>query len=218
MDVTVARVGAARGLRGEVRLDVRTDSPRTRFVPGAVLRTEPPTAGPLTIRQVREERGSWYVTFAEALDRTAVEALRGVALVDTSTEGEHDAWYPHELVGLVAELGDGTVLGRVEGLEHAPAHDLLVLRERTGERTLVPFVHAIVPVVDVPRGRVVLDPPGGLLAQLGSPDEEPGDVESADDGTPDDVEVDGGEDQGGEDREGDGASAGGSAEGDGGMS
>jgi 16S rRNA processing protein RimM len=56
------------------------------------------------------------------------------------------------------------VLGEVVGLEHLPAHDLLVVREPDGARTLVPFVEAIVPVVDVPGGRVVLDPPGGLLA------------------------------------------------------
>jgi 16S rRNA processing protein RimM len=52
----------------------------------------------------------------------------------------------------------------VIGLEHLPAHDVLVVRETGGARTLVPFVRAIVPVVDVPGGRVVIDPPGGLLA------------------------------------------------------
>ena len=59
---------------------------------------------------------------------------------------------------------DGTLLGEIIGLEHLPAHDSLVLREPSGARTLVPFVRAIVPVVDVPGGRVVIDPPGGLLA------------------------------------------------------
>ncbi len=179
MDVTVARIGAARGLRGEVRLDLRTDSPRARLGVGTVLHTDPPEAGPLTVRGVREERGAWFVTFAEALDRAAAEALRGVALLAESDDGEEDAWYPHELAGLAAVLPDGTPLGRIEGLEHAPAHDLLVLREVTGQRTLIPFVHAIVPVVDVEGGRVVLTPPGGLLASLGPADD---DVESGDEG------------------------------------
>lgn len=171
MLLTIARIGAARGLRGEVRLDVRTDAPERRLAVGTVLATDPSEAGPLTIARLRPDGGAWYATFAEAGDRAAAELLRGVLLVGPPTEPEDDAWYPHELVGLAAELADGTPVGCVEGLEHFPAHDVLVVREPTGERTLVPFVRAIVPVVDVPGGRVVLDPPGGLLARSVSRDD-----------------------------------------------
>jgi 16S rRNA processing protein RimM len=169
MLLTVARIGRAHGLRGEVALDLRTDDPAARLAVGTVLPTEPADRGPLTVAGTREQQGRWYVTFAEATDRTGAEALRGVDLVvdvtgDTSDDDDEDAWYPHELVGLRAEHVDGRVLGEVLGLEHLPAHDSLVLREPDGSRTLVPFVRAIVPVVDVPGGRVVLDPPGGLLA------------------------------------------------------
>lgn len=172
MLLTVARIGRAHGLRGEVALDLRTDDPRTRLADGAVLATEPSEAGPLTVQRTRTQQSRWFVTFAEAADRTAAEALRGVVLVvdsdqDTAAadDDEPDAWYPHELAGLRAEhAADGRTLGEVIGLEHLPAHDVLVLREPDGARTLVPFVHAIVPVVDVAGGRVVLDPPGGLLA------------------------------------------------------
>ncbi len=168
MLLTVARIGRAHGLHGEVALDVRTDVPEERFTPGAVLATDPASAGPLTVAGTRVRQGRWLVTFTGVADRTAAEALLGVELVvdpdqDTAVDDE-DAWYPHELVGLRAEATDGRPLGEVVGLEHAPAHDLLVLREPDGARTLVPFVRAIVPVVDVPGGRVVLDPPGGLLA------------------------------------------------------
>ncbi|HWK92204.1 MAG TPA: ribosome maturation factor RimM [Luteimicrobium sp.] len=166
MELTVARIGRAHGLRGEVRLDLRTDDPASRLQVGARLATVPPDAGPLTLDGVRTQNGAWYVRFAEAADRTAAEGLRGVELVvDADVSEEDDAWYPHELAGLRAELGDGTVVGTVEGIDPSPAHDLLVVRETGGERTLVPFVRAIVPVVDVPGGRVVLDPPGGLLAR-----------------------------------------------------
>ncbi|NKY40682.1 ribosome maturation factor RimM, partial [Cellulomonas septica] len=147
-------------------LDLRTDAPEDRLAAGTVLATEPASAGPLTVVRTRVQQGRWYVTFAEAGDRTAAEALTGVTLVvdaDDSDDDE-DAWYPHELAGLRAEHVDGRVLGEVVGLEHAPAHDVLVVRETDGARTLVPFVRAIVPVVDVAGGRVVLDPPGGLLA------------------------------------------------------
>ncbi|QTE30547.1 ribosome maturation factor RimM [Pengzhenrongella sicca] len=165
MQLTVARIGRAHGLRGEVALDLRTDAPAERLTVGAVLATAPAGVGPLTIAAVRTLHDKWFLTFAEATDRTASERLRGVELlVEESTSDEDDAWYPHELAGLRAEHIDGRFLGVIAGLEVLPAHDALVLVEPSGARTLVPFVRAIVPVVDVAGGRVVLDPPGGLLA------------------------------------------------------
>lgn len=166
MQLTVARIGRAHGLRGEVALDMRTDNPEARLVVGSTIDTEPAEAGPLTIERARLHQGKWLVTFAGVTDRSAAERMRGITLVvEADVSDEEDAWYPHELVGLRVELEDGTVVGEVLGLEHLPAHDLLVIRETDGARTRVPFVHAIVPVVDVPGGRVVLDPPGGLLAR-----------------------------------------------------
>jgi len=165
MQLTVARIGRAHGLRGEVALDLRTDVPAERLVVGAVLATEPAGVGPLTIAAVRTLHDRWFLIFAEATDRSAAERLRGIELlVEPGDSDEDDAWYPHELAGLRAEHVDGRILGTVAGLEHLPAHDMLVLVEVSGTRTLIPFVRAIVPVVDVAGGRVVLDPPGGLLA------------------------------------------------------
>ncbi|WP_454729090.1 ribosome maturation factor RimM [Cellulosimicrobium protaetiae] len=165
MELTVARVGKAHGLRGEVALDLRTDDPEERLAVGERLETRPATAGPLTVGTVRVHQGRWLVGFEGVRDRTAAEALRGVELVvEVDASDEEDAWYPHELVGLRAEDPEGQPLGRIDGLEHLPAHDVLVLRETGGARTLVPFVRQIVPLVDVAGGRVVLDPPGGLLA------------------------------------------------------
>ena len=165
--MTIAVVGAARGLRGEVRLIMRTDAPQSRLAVGTVVRTEPAAAGPLRVAALRNDNGTWFARFDEVVDRDAAEALAGVALVGPPQEPDEDAWYAHELTGLVAVLRDGTEVGTVEGLELRPAQDLIVLRERTGEQTLVPFVRAIVPEVDVAAGRIVLDPPGGLLASLG---------------------------------------------------
>ena len=126
----------------------------------------PASAGPLTVTSNRIQNGRWHVTFAELTDRTAAEGARGIELViDADASDEDDAWYPHELNGLRAELPDGTVVGTIIGLEHLPASDMLVLRETDGTRTLVPFLRLMVPVVDVPGGKVVLDPPGGLLAR-----------------------------------------------------
>ena len=166
----LATVGAPRGLAGQVRLRLHTDDPQARLAPGAVLTTDPASAGPLEVAGLRRIQQHWYATFAGITDRTAVEALRGVVLLAPPDESEAEAWYPHQLAGLRAERADGTVLGTVDGVEHLPAQDALVLREPDGQRTLVPFVTQIVPVVDVPGGRVVLDPPAGLLAS--DPDED----------------------------------------------
>lgn len=164
MQLTVAVIGRPHGLRGDVGLDVRTDEPEARLAVGTVLRTEGGT-GSLTVTRARLLNGRWVVAFAEAADRTAVEALRGTVLVvDVDASQEADAWYPHELRGLRAELPDGTRVGEVVGLEHLPAQDALVVREPDGRTSLVPFVRAIVPEVDVAGGRVVIDPPRGLLA------------------------------------------------------
>jgi len=175
VQLTVARIGRAHGMRGEVALDLRSDAPEERFAPGVVLRTVPPSAGPLTVERTRNLTGRWYVCFEGVLGRTAAEALRGVELVVDSDDAaaaaaEEDAWYPHQLAGLRVEHVDGRTVGTVLDIEHLPAHDMLVIREPSGTRTLVPFVRAIVPVVDVVGGRVVLDPPGGLLADDGEPE------------------------------------------------
>jgi 16S rRNA processing protein RimM len=137
---------------------------------GERLETVPADAGPLTVTHSREHQGRWLVTFAEIADRNAAEDLRGTELVvEQDASDEEDAWYPHELAGLRAELADGTVVGKVVTLEYQPAHEALLIEEALPDggtaRTLVPFVMAIVPVVDVAGGRVVLTPPGGLLAR-----------------------------------------------------
>ena len=85
-------------------------------------------------------------------------------LIGNGRKDEDDAWYPSDLAGLAARGEDGRDLGEVLEVRAMPAHDVLVLREPSGARTLVPFVRSIVPVVDVAGGFVVLAPPGGLLA------------------------------------------------------
>lgn len=170
MQVVVGTVGRAHGLRGEVAVEVRTDAPEERFAVGSVLATEP-ARGELVVERSRHQAERWYVTFRGVADRSAAEGLRGTSLlVDVGASEEEDAWYPHELAGLRAELTDGTAVGEVVRLEHLPAQDVLVVRGVDGQETWVPFVRAIVPVVDVPGGRVVLDPPAGLLPGVGEPE------------------------------------------------
>ncbi len=165
MQVVVARIGKAHGLRGEVTVQVLTGAPDERFVPGAVFVTDPPTAGPLVLRSARDNNGILLLGFEGTDDRNGAETLRGTKLLaDVLADDEdEEAWYERDLVGLKVLTVDGTQVGEVAALESRPAQDLLVIRLPDGRQVLVPFVKAIVPVVDLAGGRVVLDPPAGLL-------------------------------------------------------
>jgi len=166
--LVVARIGRAHGIRGEVTVEVRTDSPEERFREGAVLHVVPPRGAgglprTLTVASARDHRGVLLLGFDGIADRTAAESLRGALLeaevADEATEP--DAWYDHQLVGLRVRDPRGSELGEIVSVEHG-AQDLLVVRLPGGER-LVPFVGALVPTVDVAGGFVVVDAPPGLL-------------------------------------------------------
>jgi 16S rRNA processing protein RimM len=173
VELVVGRIGRPQGIRGEVTVEVRTDDPEARFAPGAVLRTDPAERGPLTVEAVRGRSGGLVVAFAGVADRPQAEGLRGTLLVvDSATLPaltDPDEFYDHELVGLGAVLPDGTPVGTVTDVLHTPGGDLLAVRldgnldgDGAVER-LVPFVRAIVPAVDRAAGRLVVDPPPGLL-------------------------------------------------------
>ncbi|MFE0021595.1 ribosome maturation factor RimM [Amycolatopsis sp. NPDC059021] len=168
MDVVVGRVAKAHGIRGELAVDVRTDSPERRFAIGAVVTTKlrDGSSRALTVAAAREHSGRLLVRFEEVLTRDVAEMLRGAMLLADTAElpaiDDPDEFYDHELAGLRAELTDGSVVGKVVEVVHSPGGELLEL-DRDGDSVLVPFVKAIVPVVDVAGGRVVLDPPEGLL-------------------------------------------------------
>ena len=165
MQVVVARIGKAHGLRGEVTVQVLTGGADKRFVPGATFVTEPAAAGPLVLRSARDHNGVLLLGFEQTDDRSGAEALRGIKLVGDAFEDDddEDTWYERDLVGLKAVTVGGDEVGEVTALQSRPTQDLLVLRLTNGREALVPFVAAIVPEVDIEGGRVVLDPPAGLL-------------------------------------------------------
>lgn len=148
---------------------MRTDESDARFVRGAVLATDPPTPGPLTIRSVRPQGRQLLVSFEEVSDRLTAASLRNVLLVVESVAlppaGDEDEFRDHELIDLVALHPGGQVIGRVVDVMHLPAQEVLVVRTERGGEVLVPFVAAIVPQVSVEDGSVVIDPPAGLLEE-----------------------------------------------------
>jgi 16S rRNA processing protein RimM len=158
------------GIRGEVSVEVRTDDPGQRFAVGSVLATDPSDAGPLTVASTRWHSGRLLVTFAGIADRTGAEPLRGVWLTvdadQAGSPGEPDEFHDHQLVGLTVVTTAGEQVGVVTDVRHH-GQDLLVIEPTAGSHrrseVLVPFVAAIAVDVDVAGGRMVIDPPAGLL-------------------------------------------------------
>lgn len=176
VEVVVGTVGRAHGIRGDVGIDVRTDEPDRRFADGVQLGIEG-TGRTLTVASSKWHSGRLLVRFAEAADRNDAEALRGSVLVVQVSPDElptdDEEYYDRQLVGLRAENATGAVLGTVTAVVHLPAQDLLAIDVDGAER-LVPFVQALVPVVDLPGGRVVVTELPGLLdedADIAAPEQ-----------------------------------------------
>ncbi|MFE4264437.1 ribosome maturation factor RimM [Streptomyces sp. NPDC056883] len=167
MELVVARIGRAHGIKGEVTVEVRTDEPELRLSPGAVLRTEPASTGPLTIEAGRVHSGRLMLRFAGVKDRTAAEALRNtllIAEVDPSElPEEEDEYYDHQLMDLDVVLADGTEIGRITEISHLPSQDLFIVERPDGTEVMIPFVEEIVTEIDLEEQRCVITPPPGLL-------------------------------------------------------
>ncbi|MCD2497139.1 ribosome maturation factor RimM [Microbacterium nymphoidis] len=181
-DKTQLRVGRlvkAHGLKGAFKLELYTDDPDGRFVPGAEFTLQVPESSPwhgktITVREFRW-MNSHAVVFFEGVDdrNTADELVRAILWIDQDADAgsdEDDAWYDHQLVGLDV-VRDGAVVGRLARVEHLPAQDLLIVKTTAGDEVMVPFVSAIVPEVDVRGGRVTITPPPGLFEELEAADE-----------------------------------------------
>jgi 16S rRNA processing protein RimM len=168
-DRVVGRVVKAHGLRGELVVEPRTDHVDARFRPGVVLsvrgrRVSGP--GNLTVTAARRHGERLLVVVEEITDRDAAEALRTAELTAPPLDEEPDdpdEFHDHQLEGLAVVLADGTSVGTVTDVLHGAGGELLAVRRPDGGEALVPFVAAIVTEVDVTGGRLVLDPPEGLL-------------------------------------------------------
>lgn len=170
--LAVGHLARAHGIRGELIVQPLTDHPEGSFAPGVVLflgaarGTEPdPELPPLTVEGVREFKEGLIVAFREVGTRSEAEALRGRYLVRPFEEleppGEGEVWR-HELQGLEVFTREGVRLGVVRDLVEVAACDLLEVSGE-GREHLIPFRKEFVVEVDVAGGRVVVDPPDGLL-------------------------------------------------------
>lgn len=167
MLLVVGRVVRPHGVRGELVCQVRTDEPEERFAPGTVLATDPGDAGPLTIESVRWNQGRALLFVSGVADRDSAEALRGVLLCvdsdDVPSPADPDEYRDHDLVGLAVVHQSGETVGEVMRVEHAPAHDMLVVARPHAKPAMIPFIREMVSAVDLDAARVVVDLPDGLL-------------------------------------------------------
>ncbi|MDI9885288.1 ribosome maturation factor RimM [Streptomyces sp. HNM0645] len=167
MQLVVARIGRAHGIKGEVTVEVRTDEPELRLAPGAVLATEPASAGPLTIETGRVHSGRLLLRFEGVRDRNGAEALRNTLLIaevdPDAVPEEPDEYYDHQLMDLDVVLADGTGIGRITEISHLPSQDLFIVERPDGSEVMIPFVEEIVTEIDLAGQRAVIDPPPGLV-------------------------------------------------------
>ncbi|MBO0756793.1 MAG: ribosome maturation factor RimM [Bradyrhizobiaceae bacterium] len=161
--VCIARIGAAHGVRGEVKLWPFTDDPMavTRY---GELRADDGRA--FEIEAVRSGKDFLVARLKGIRDRSAAEQLRNVDLYvprDRLPELADEEYYHADLIGLGVEDHDGTALGRVTAVHNFGAGDLLEIRPTGGGDTvMVPFTSETVPVIDITGGRIVLVAEGML--------------------------------------------------------
>ncbi|MCI2959038.1 ribosome maturation factor RimM [Agromyces atrinae] len=176
----VGRLTKAHGLKGAIKLELFTDDPARRFVPGATFSLQVPDESPWFGKTLELRELKWYNQhpvgfFVGVDDRSEAEALAKAILWvehDAEADAEDDAWYDHQLVGLDV-IRDGQKVGTVARLEHFPAQDLLIVTTPSGD-VMVPFVKAIVPGVDIEARTVTVTPPTGLFEELPAEDEADG--------------------------------------------
>jgi 16S rRNA processing protein RimM len=154
-------VRGLRGLHGTLRVELLTDRPEERFVPGARLHPEG-TTEVLTITEAGAvaDGPGWWIRFREIPDRTAADRLRDVYLeieVDLASESrEPGTWLWQDLIGLAVRSSDGRDLGRVHDIYRAGGAEVFIVRGPAGELD-VPGVRGIVLDLAPERGELIVD-------------------------------------------------------------
>jgi 16S rRNA processing protein RimM len=158
----MGRIGAAHGIKGEVRITSFTEEPLALVDYGPLATDKPGLV--IEIENARATTNVLVARLKGITDRNAAEQLNGVELyVDRDKlppPAGDDDFYHADLIGLEARLSDGTVLGTVTAVPNYGASDLIEVRDtRTGDTFLYPFTKAVVPEVRLTDGYIVIDVP-----------------------------------------------------------
>ena len=156
--VTVGRVLAPHGIRGEVKVESLTDFPE-RFAPGSRLWLR---GRPATVEAGRWQGRTLFLKLEGVDDRETAESLRGADLqAPAPTALEEGRYYQHEIIGLEVRDKHGAELGRVAEIISTGSNDVYVVRGRRGE-LLLPAIEDVVVAVDLARGQIVVELMEGL--------------------------------------------------------
>ena len=158
--ICVARIGAAHGVRGAVKLWTFTEDPLAvkRYGP---LVTKDGTRQ-FEVTHVREAKGHLVATLKGIATREEAERLNGVELYvarEKLPATSEDEYYHTDLIGLAAVNAAGEPLGRVIAIHNFGAGDIIEIAPPNGATMLLPFSVAVVPTVDLEGGRVVIELP-----------------------------------------------------------
>jgi 16S rRNA processing protein RimM len=160
MRLNVGRIGRAHGILGEATIEVRTDLAEERFAIGAKVDTD--NHGELTVVSARVHNGILLLGFEGISDRNSIEKYRDVLLyseVNIDEPGvDEDDYHVLQLIGCQAYTVDGDLLGEVNEVLNLPGQDVLSIKSDSGE-ILIPFVHQLVPIVDIKAKRMTVIPP-----------------------------------------------------------
>jgi 16S rRNA processing protein RimM len=170
--LVVGHLNKPHGIHGEIFVWPLTDHPESVYAPGVVLSVgleaddQPdPDLAPLRVVSSRPFRRGVLVRFGGVDDRTQAELLRGRYVFRSKAELEplkEGEVYYHQLVGLDVVTVDGEPLGRVTEVYEMHPADLLEVSGSRGQ-LVIPYLGHVVVEVNVAEGRVVVDPPEGLL-------------------------------------------------------
>jgi 16S rRNA processing protein RimM len=176
--VLMAVIGAAHGIRGEVRVKTFTADPLALGDYGPLSARD---GRDFEIAGIRPQGSMVVVRFKETGDRNAAEALTGTELfVDRSAlpeKLEEEEFYHADLVGMTVVDENGTEIGRVSAVQNYGAGDILEIKGPELDAVLVPFTNAAVPAVDVAARRIRIDTAAAGLAE--DEDDGPGHISSA---------------------------------------
>jgi len=163
--VCLGQIGAAHGVRGEVRLRSFTADPAAIADYGP-LETEDGRV--FEIETLRQAKDHFVARLSGIRDRDAASALANTKLYVPRERlpetAEPDEFYHADLVGLAVVDPAGKTLGTVVAIHNFGAGDLIEVRTETGGNTeMVPFDTTHVPAVDVAAGKLIVDPSAGLF-------------------------------------------------------
>lgn len=168
----LGEIGAAVGLRGELRLRSYTEDPAAIAGYGPLATDRPGQS--LTIQNLRPGPKMLVAKFKGVNDRSAAEALTGTRLYidrERLPESGADEWYYADLIGLAAIDGTGAPLGTVVAVHNFGAGDLIELAPESGATMLIPFTEKAVPDVNVADGRLTVTLPEELATEDGRTEE-----------------------------------------------